>query len=1523
MAKPTIKPRFRYGRCGAARLRARLLAALFLLLASSAVSASGQEHYFTRIDGPTVGLAQNAVHVLFQERRGFIWIGTEGGLNRFDGYTLQRHEHDPDRADSLPAGLVTAMTDAEGGNVWIGMQTGQLLRYDPYHRQVLERHVTAAATAAGNMIGALFRDTDGHVWVADSLGISVLISGQKALQPVYKASHYEQSFYTTTINGFAQCPDGQIYASGADGLLAIQSRSARPLGKTGPLNDVLCDQRNRLFATSTQRLLRIDRTTGQTSSVWQVPKPSQADIWQLAEDHNGELWAAVGGLGLLKTDVDGSHPRVLKPLAGQPDSLPSRNLTRLMVDQSGLVWIGTEDSGAAHSVATGSPVDRLINNNPKLDKQVANIARSIFQDSQGRYWIGTRGAGLQQYMPTTRDFADANGPLRQALGVAPDALVSVHAIAAAAAGSLWLATEHGVLLYDPGHGTARHLDLGKPKGSEDGYRDILVDSDGSLWLAGLDSGLVHYRAGKGVIARYTVADGLADNYVFNVARDSKGRLWVGMLRGLGVFDPITNRFRSFTEDPQRRDSLAGSRVTDLRIDSHGALWIATDAGINKLLSVDAQGLHVLRILHKDGLPDSMAYCALDDHLGHMWVSSNLGISRVDIASGAVRTLTPADGLQGLEYNTGACLRDRQGDLWFGGVHGLNKLDPSELTTSNFMPPTVITGVQYGDHTILRSGTSSLQIPQRENAIRFSFASLDFARPTSNRFQYRMIGVGPQWLDNGTDNRVTYTNLAPGHYQFQVRGSNRDGTFNPVADTLQFDVLPPWWGTLTARIAAVLLSVLILALLLGMWLRRRNAEKRHQTQLRAYDNRLHLALWGSGDQFWDLDLVNQRMHRIAADRLTGGDAEQYITLEQWQTEHVHPDDIKAVERRAQAHIEGRTDRFESEHRVRHESGKWLWVRSRGQVVERDVHGKPTRLAGTIHSLHRQRTEEYQRRIAASVIHSMAEAVCVTDLRFHFVSINPAFTHMVGYTQAEVHGKDASLLNCNQHSEAMYRQMRDKVHQDGHWKGEMWQRRKDGGEFLSWLEVNAVNSSDGEHSHYVQVMSDITERKRAEQELRYLANYDALSGLPNRTLLSQRLGQAISMADRLSHKVAVLFIDLDRFKQVNDSMGHSTGDRMLKAAGARLRAHVRHSDIVARLGGDEFSVVLENISSLDDAIQVAKDLVAAFERPLQLDTGQELATSPSIGIAIYPEHGNTPGDLLEFADTAMYQAKSKGRNTWALYTAALEAQARQHASLMTALHQALARDELTVVYQPKLDLFSWKITGVEALLRWHSRHLGQVPPSTFIPLAEEAGLINQIGEFVLYEACSVLSQWRAHDVTDVSMAVNISSAQLLSHDFAGHLERALTENEVPANRLELELTESMVMSNAEISLRNLRNLKRLGVILAVDDFGTGYSSLAYLKRLPIDTLKIDQEFVGDITKDPDDEAITATIISMAHTLGLNVIAEGAETFEQIVYLEDKGCDEIQGHWLSKAIPPAECLALICRHDPASRPEFPATD
>ncbi len=389
----------------------------------------------------------------------------------------------------------------------------------------------------------------------------------------------------------------------------------------------------------------------------------------------------------------------------------------------------------------------------------------------------------------------------------------------------------------------------------------------------------------------------------------------------------------------------------------------------------------------------------------------------------------------------------------------------------------------------------------------------------------------------------------------------------------------------------------------------------------------------------------------------------------------------------------------------------------------------------------------------------------------------------------------------------------------------------------------------------------------------------------------------------------FLDLDRFKHVNDSMGHAAGDRMLKAAGSRLRDSVRDGDTVARIGGDEFTVVLEDLVDAAEAERVAMKLISAFERPLELDDGQDVTISPSIGVSLYPDHGQTPTDLIKYADTAMYQAKERGRKTYMVYTESMDAAARLRATMVGALRRALDRQEFSLVFQPKLSLLDGRITGVEALLRWHSDELGQVSPATFIPIAEETGMIIEIGDWVLVQACAQLAAWHRAGLRDISMSVNVSVPQLLRGQLIQRLCDILAASDLAPSQLELELTESMVMANAEQSITTLRQLKAVGVTLAIDDFGTGYSSLAYLKRLPIDTLKIDKEFVGDITTDPDDEAITATIINMAHSLGLNVIAEGVEIAEQVEYLREQGCDEIQGHWLARPLSAADCFAFLC--------------
>lgn len=722
----------------------------------------------------------------------------------------------------------------------------------------------------------------------------------------------------------------------------------------------------------------------------------------------------------------------------------------------------------------------------------------------------------------------------------------------------------------------------------------------------------------------------------------------------------------------------------------------------------------------------------------------------------------------------------------------------------------------------------------------------------------------------------------------------------------------------AALAPVLFALLLLAFaLLLFWLmwRRHRREQRLYTDFHRRQERYKSALRGSGSEFWDWDIRGNLIHRIGADHLLDFDSEHSQTGEDWHDNAIHPDDLPREQQLMREHLEGRSAMFESEHRIRTRHGEWIWVRARGKVVERDAAGRPLRVAGTARDITASRRDERERRIAGEVLRNMSEAVAVVDLDFRFVSVNPAFSRVTGYSEQEVIGQSVQLLDSTQHVPEFYRRMRERLEQRGRWTGEMWQRRKDGKEFLCSLAIRQVRDEAGARTHFVAVLNDITDNKRAEQELRYLAHYDALTGLPNRASLSARLARVIVRARRHGQVVAVLLLNLDRFKEINDSLGHAAGDRILKAAATRMLGTVGAPGFVARLDGDEFTVVLEDARDLDTVECTVRKLIAAFLEPLEIGDGYDVTISLSIGISLYPGNGLEPTDLLKSADTAMRQAKAAGRNAFQFYTESLDIQARRLAAIAGALRKALDRGEMRLEYQPRLSLADGRISGVEALLRWQNVEFGNVPPSVFVPLAEESGLIVRLGEWVLREACLTLQRWREHGLNDLAMAVNVSVLQLLRGNMPELLQRVLTESGIPPERLELELTESMVMANAKQTLVTIEALRRCGVRLAIDDFGTGYSSLIYLKRLPIDTLKIDKAFIDDLTRDPDDEAITVTIITMAHSLGLNVIAEGVETEQQFAYLLERGCDEIQGYWLSRPLDPDRCLAFLRSWEPAT--------
>nr|WP_255784132.1 EAL domain-containing protein [Lysobacter chinensis] len=1081
---------------------------------------------------------------------------------------------------------------------------------------------------------------------------------------------------------------------------------------------------------------------------------------------------------------------------------------------------------------------------------------------------------------------------------------------------MWLATDRGLARFEPATGTIEIPPLGEYDGTP--LRSVLIDSRGDLWLGTAGIGALHVPRDGGRITHYGHRDGdplqLPNGTVHALLEDRDGRIWFGTGDGLGMLDPDSGQLRQFRHGANAPDSLSGNLVRALRMDHAGTVWIGTRSGLSRVLEDDDGRIRFDHPLAA-GLADQpvpMVFSIEEGRDGQLWMGTDAGMLRFDPAGGDIRHYGLADGLQDREFNGGASTRLRDGRLLFGGVRGLNLFAPDRIRDSAYVPPLRLLSARIGTQSPSDGATlwqpRMLDIPGGTDMLRLRIGALDYAPTASLRYRYRMDGFDRDWIDNGDQPDITYTRLPPGRYTFRAQSTNRDGVWSASELQLPVHVAPPLWRH-PLTVALVALAALVGALVAGWhWRRNHLREQGWFQQIREREERLKLALWASGDQFWDYDLGQKQLHWMRVHDPDGA-APQITTQTQVNTVHeVHADDLPRVSEQLRRHLRGDTALFLSEHRSRTPEGDWAWMRARGRVVERDAQGRAVRVAGTARDITRSRSAERERRIATEVLRSMAEAVAVFDRDFNFVSVNPAFERMTGYQASEVIGRSTGLLDSQQHEAGFYRQLREELERQGRWSGEIWQRRKDGNEFLCALQSTAVHEAGGEVGHYVAVLADITDQKRAEQELRYLANYDTLTSLPNRALLSERLSRAIVRARRNNRKIALLFLDLDRFKDINDSLGHAAGDRILRAAANRLQQTVGPEHTVARLGGDEFTVVLEDLENIEQAEQVARQLLEAFETALDFDERHDVSISPSIGISLYPDHAQVPTDLLKHADTAMYQAKAAGRRTWMRYHETMDVEIRRRATITAALRKVLDRGELQLVYQPQLSLRDQRITGVEALLRWHSDEHGMIPPSQFIPLAEETGLILDIGEWALREACMRLMQWRHQGHTDLTMAVNVSALQLLRGNLPQVVARALEDTGIPPDRLELELTESVIMANAEQGAATLAALRRLGVGLAVDDFGTGYSSLAYLKRLPITSLKIDKEFVDDLGGDSDDAAITSTVITMAHSLGLNVIAEGVEDESQMQFLLANGCDEVQGYWLSRPLDASSCAAFL---------------
>jgi len=565
---------------------------------------------------------------------------------------------------------------------------------------------------------------------------------------------------------------------------------------------------------------------------------------------------------------------------------------------------------------------------------------------------------------------------------------------------------------------------------------------------------------------------------------------------------------------------------------------------------------------------------------------------------------------------------------------------------------------------------------------------------------------------------------------------------------------------------------------------------------------------------------------------------------------------------------------------------------------DYAGRPAFHAVIQDITERLETEQHLQQYAA-IFNSTSEAMMITDSDSRIIEVNHAFERVTGYSGEDVLGNTPALLKSGKHEDGFYDAMWEKISETGNWRGEIWNQRKSGEVYPGWLNINAIYNSRGDIMNYIGVFADISMVKESEEQLDYLAHHDPLTSLPNRLLFQLRLEQAMKHARRNSAKMALIYLDLDRFKQVNDSLGHHIGDLLLIEAAKRIVAVLRAEDTVARLGGDEFAVILDGITNEQQLPMVAKKIVRVLSSCFEI-TDYELYVSASVGIAIYPKDGETGNELTKNADMAMYHAKHKGRNTFQFYDIGLNRRLKKRMSLETDLHRAIERDQLSLHYQPQFFLNDYRLIGAEALIRWEHPERGLIMPGEFIKLAEECGLIYSLNEWVLRRACDQHAQWVGQGCTLGRVAVNISGGQFERIGLIDKVKTILQETGTKAESLELEIVEDFIMHDETKALKELSGLAELGVSLAIDDFGTGHTSLSYLKKLPVDRLKLDRSFVKDLLTDSDDQAITQSIIALGRHMSMEVVAEGVELREQRNLLSDYGCQVVQGYACGKPVP-----------------------
>ncbi|WDE03899.1 EAL domain-containing protein [Thalassomonas viridans] len=1462
------------------------------------------------------GLSQNSVFSITQDLHGFLWFATEDGLNRYDGHEFIQYRYSATDPHSIADNFIRKVFVDQNGTLWVGTQNGlsrynaELDNFDNFYNitgdnQSLKDNIIwdiyqgqhqknpqgeesilwiSTATALHKFdpknnnferiritnfedkfkeIKTIFQDDNGNYWLGSYNQGIYWLNGDLS----YAIALHEKNKWNLEINANAlfdmKIIDNQYWLATENGLYII-SRNYQLLNhfnvdsETPTLsNEIRAIEKitnTQVWLATSEGLNTINLSNNKlTAYQHNAEKFTLSENWlmDIFKDKSGNVWIGSYGGGINKF-----APLKNKFFHGLIN-IENENLWIEAIAQTNdnTIWFATEQ-GSLYYIKKENEIEKSIIH---LDSNITHIL-----SNKNDLWIITINNRLFRLNTTNLELEEHKDWLQNARPPLDNQLTFLDQ-------KLWYINNEGLLTsYDPQkqevhyhHPISEKLTSLQPFDKKEILATTINDEVHSFQLQ--NKSFTRLQLNK--------PRNFSISHANNIA-SSNNWLWLGSeTQGIALINKNTNEITTFNENNQ----LANNFITDILIDEENNAWIAT---------------------HK-------------------------GISVIDPKAGKVRNFDSDFFASNNDFIQFSALKSSSGSLYFGSTNGYISFEPKELlkVTPKIAPP-FFTDIFIANKKINIKHTHAhepnnektftlnkqlntvdvLQLQHYQSPVSVDFVSPNAKLPSQLKYRYRLLGLDEEWIETDINNRrATYTNLSAGDYTFEVQAYDLQTPSLTQTNSLKIKILPPWWLSNWAILAYSLAALSCI----GYVLLQMRHKRQYHMQIKLSEERLKLSLWGSGDEMWDWNIKTGKIFRSniwgllefpqdgqrnAGTKAKAGDNTNTPKSPSENT-NIHQQDIPRVKAALEAHFEDKTEHFESTYRVKDKEGNWIWVLDRGKIVERDDKGVATRMTGTLKDISQIKKAEERLNLFAKCIANISDAVVIYDKQFVILDVNKAYQRITGRTREQMVGKS---LRFPRYPSNFNTNIKKHLLTKGSWHGEIENVRRDNSVFLADFNIDVIRDENQNISNFVAVFSDISQRKETEAELRKLANTDTLTGLPNRSYFQANQLQLVR--NKTPH--ALLVFDLDNFKKINNSMGHQAGDELLCKVAERMISASRKQDTVYRLGGDEFSIIIEETNDIHTITTIAKNILDTIAQPLKLKN-QEIVLYSSIGIVLYPEDGATPQELLKNADTAMYHAKGLGGNKYQFFNESMNKKAVTRLQIESLIRHGLKKDLFSVYYQPKIEIATGKIAGMEALVRFETPTKGLISPVVFIPVSEETGQIIEIGEVVLRKACFATKRWVDAGLFDGRIAVNLSAVQFTQPNLVTLIANVLEESQLPARYLELEITEGTVMDSPQKAIETMLQIRALGVHLALDDFGTGYSSLAYLKKFPLNTLKIDKAFVDDIEQSEQGRNMVATIVTIAHNLGMQVVAEGVETNQQLEFLAKLKCEQLQGYLYSKPL------------------------